>query len=311
MGDDGDQKRQANQSQQHTEADISALLNALGSAVSQSSNAAPAAAMASMPVPPTPAQASLPSSMSAEQQLEALGLIQQLMNQQAAGDPLVYQAPITVAPAPMWPTAQPELPNVDRHVVRAPAPLAEPYQERNQSFNANQTNQSNLLLASLAAFGPYAQSAALPETSEHAQAASAGMPSDAQPWTTQSPLSMHPTLASVSSSSHNNNNHNSSSSKNESGASVQPILPAGGEDPNHVSMSLQAKKRRVYRHEPFPDKLYRMLEETAASGKSHIISFSESGKSFKIHQDEAFVKEIMPVYFRAKSLSSFKRLLNM
>lgn len=87
--------------------------------------------------------------------------------------------------------------------------------------------------------------------------------------------------------------------------------PASGQPNSTISVALQEKKRRSYRHEPFAHKLYRMLEEAAATGRDHIVSFSEDGKSFEIHNAEEFAETILPIYFRHKNTKSFKRLLNM
>jgi HSF-type DNA-binding len=73
----------------------------------------------------------------------------------------------------------------------------------------------------------------------------------------------------------------------------------------------QAKKRRKYRHESFPEKLYRMLEETSEAGSEDIVSFTSSGKAFEIYRIDAFLEEIIPKFFRHKSISSFRRQLSM
>lgn len=72
-------------------------------------------------------------------------------------------------------------------------------------------------------------------------------------------------------------------------------------------------KRRTARGgatEPFPEKLYRILEEAAAAGQEDIVSFSSHGRAFGIHRHEAFVEEIMSKYFKHSQLSSFQRQLN-
>jgi HSF-type DNA-binding len=63
--------------------------------------------------------------------------------------------------------------------------------------------------------------------------------------------------------------------------------------------------------EPFPERLHRLLRETARRGMDDIISFNSDGKSFQIHKPDRFFKEIMPNYFRQNRLSSFKRQLNL
>jgi hypothetical protein len=64
-------------------------------------------------------------------------------------------------------------------------------------------------------------------------------------------------------------------------------------------------------HESFPVKLHRLLQQVAAEGKEDIISWTFTGKAFKVHDRERFVKEIVPQYFRQKKISSFRRQLSM
>lgn len=73
----------------------------------------------------------------------------------------------------------------------------------------------------------------------------------------------------------------------------------------------RAKKRRRYRHESFPEKLYRMLDDTAKAGKEEVVGFTKSGKAFEIHRTDEFLQEIIPEFFRHKSISSFRRQLSM
>lgn len=80
--------------------------------------------------------------------------------------------------------------------------------------------------------------------------------------------------------------------------------------PIDTSEQVRAKKR-IYRHESFPEKLHRMLEETEELGRDDIVSFTAEGNAFEIHQPEAFVKEIVPKYFRHNKLTSFRRQLSM
>jgi hypothetical protein len=64
--------------------------------------------------------------------------------------------------------------------------------------------------------------------------------------------------------------------------------------------------------EPFPQKLYCMLEDVEKQGKSHIISFYCHGRAFAIHDMKAFTDEILPNYFAKQAkLFSFVRQLNL
>jgi hypothetical protein len=64
--------------------------------------------------------------------------------------------------------------------------------------------------------------------------------------------------------------------------------------------------------EPFPQRLYSMLQDVEKQGKSHIASFSPHGRAFAIHDMKAFATEILPKYFAKQSkLVSFLRQLNL
>jgi hypothetical protein len=64
--------------------------------------------------------------------------------------------------------------------------------------------------------------------------------------------------------------------------------------------------------DPFPLKLYRMLEEVEEQGKAHIVSFYPHGRSFGIRDMKAFTDEILPKYFSKQSKTvSFLRQLNL
>jgi hypothetical protein len=64
--------------------------------------------------------------------------------------------------------------------------------------------------------------------------------------------------------------------------------------------------------QPFPEKLYFMLQEVEQEGKSHIASFYSHGRAFGIHDMKAFEDEILPKYFiNQTKLVSFVRQLNL
>jgi hypothetical protein len=64
--------------------------------------------------------------------------------------------------------------------------------------------------------------------------------------------------------------------------------------------------------QPFPEKLYVMLQDVENEGKSHIASFYPHGRAFGIHDMKAFVDEILPKYFvNQTKLVSFVRQLNL
>jgi heat shock transcription factor, other eukaryote len=66
----------------------------------------------------------------------------------------------------------------------------------------------------------------------------------------------------------------------------------------------------------FPRRLYEMLDsETkfieASSSHPKVISWSESGRSFRIFDVSEFAESVLPKYFRTKKFSSFQRNLNL
>ena len=66
----------------------------------------------------------------------------------------------------------------------------------------------------------------------------------------------------------------------------------------------------------FPRRLFEMLESeaklaSASTDKAGIISWSASGKAFRIADVDSFVASVLPKYFRTKKFSSFQRNLNL
>ena len=62
---------------------------------------------------------------------------------------------------------------------------------------------------------------------------------------------------------------------------------------------------------PFLWKLHIMLDEVEKSGDQHIVSWFEHGRSFRVHKPKAFVKKIIPLYFRQTHYKSFQRQLHL
>jgi hypothetical protein len=62
--------------------------------------------------------------------------------------------------------------------------------------------------------------------------------------------------------------------------------------------------------ESFPGKLYRLLAEVERSGNTHIISFTPNGRSFLIHDPDAFMSDIAPTFFSQTRFTSFRRQLS-
>lgn len=60
--------------------------------------------------------------------------------------------------------------------------------------------------------------------------------------------------------------------------------------------------------EPFPAKLYRMLQEAEENGHDDVVSFFPHGRAFRIHQPRRFTEVILPRYSNS-TLPSFQRQL--
>ena len=61
----------------------------------------------------------------------------------------------------------------------------------------------------------------------------------------------------------------------------------------------------------FPWKLHLLLERCEYEKHESIVSWLPNGKSFKVHDKERFVKEIMPSFFGTQSFKTFQRNLNL
>lgn len=63
---------------------------------------------------------------------------------------------------------------------------------------------------------------------------------------------------------------------------------------------------------PFPFILYDMLEQMETLECEDILSWHSDGSCFKVHQPDAFMKQISPLFFKQQSrYKSFKRQLNL
>jgi hypothetical protein len=63
--------------------------------------------------------------------------------------------------------------------------------------------------------------------------------------------------------------------------------------------------------ESFPGKLYRLMAHAEMVRDTHIVSFTPDGRSFKIHDPDAFMRDISPNYFHQSQFLSFVRQLNL
>lgn len=72
----------------------------------------------------------------------------------------------------------------------------------------------------------------------------------------------------------------------------------------------ERRQKRKYTGETFPVVLHRLLLDVESLGRQDIISFTPSGRAFRVHKPDSFMKEIAPKYFRQNLFSSFTRQLN-
>ena len=61
----------------------------------------------------------------------------------------------------------------------------------------------------------------------------------------------------------------------------------------------------------FPWKLHDMLQTVERDGQDDVVSWLPDGKSFKVHDTNTFVNEIMPKHFKQTKYKSFQRQLNL
>eukprot|EP00522_Entomoneis_paludosa_P015336 CAMPEP_0172441308 /NCGR_PEP_ID=MMETSP1065-20121228/1846_1 /TAXON_ID=265537 /ORGANISM="Amphiprora paludosa, Strain CCMP125" /LENGTH=248 /DNA_ID=CAMNT_0013190577 /DNA_START=6 /DNA_END=752 /DNA_ORIENTATION=- len=61
----------------------------------------------------------------------------------------------------------------------------------------------------------------------------------------------------------------------------------------------------------FPARLHYMLQEIEKDGLDHIVCWRPHGRAFMVVDQEAFAKEILPLWFRQSKYSSFQRQLNL
>jgi hypothetical protein len=87
--------------------------------------------------------------------------------------------------------------------------------------------------------------------------------------------------------------------------------PDGFTEPVNASSSGAPTRRRQRKKEAFPGKLYRLLADVESRGNGHIISFTPNGNAFKIHNPDAFMKDVAPHYFHQTHFTSFVRQLNL
>jgi hypothetical protein len=79
----------------------------------------------------------------------------------------------------------------------------------------------------------------------------------------------------------------------------------------HVCLKLATGYESTQGVGTFPSKLYNVLDAADQKGFNHIVSWQHDGNSFKIHNKENFVGDVLPLYFNQIKYKSFHRQLNL
>ena len=140
-------------------------------------------------------------------------------------------------------------------------------------------------------------SALLPQQSSTAFSANlASMPSQIPVSAGREAASLHENDSSLADVETDGKPHATSSIETTAGASF------------HKHASLDASMDG----ELFPQKLYRLINDLEEQGERDIIDFESDNKTIRIHDQNRFMNEIVPIYFRhGMRLASFRRQLNM
>lgn len=81
---------------------------------------------------------------------------------------------------------------------------------------------------------------------------------------------------------------------------------------NNVNCSRTPKKTvDKEMRQPFPVKVYEMLENAERQKFDHIVSWNEVGTGFMVHDKDHFTREIVPHYFNLTKYKSFQRQLSL
>jgi len=82
---------------------------------------------------------------------------------------------------------------------------------------------------------------------------------------------------------------------------------------SNVNCASTPSKKAVDRElrQPFPVKVYEMLENADKKLFSHIVSWNATGTGFMVHDKDHFTKEIVPHYFNLTKYKSFQRQLSL
>jgi len=109
----------------------------------------------------------------------------------------------------------------------------------------------------------------------------------------------------------NNNYHVNKDDGIHSGLEIGPSMVSSLRIPIRKSMVL-LQGIPVSSGLPFPFKLHAILDNAPTEGYDSIVSWDrECENGFKVHDREAFVNHIIPIFFKHSKYRSFQRMLNM
>lgn len=78
-----------------------------------------------------------------------------------------------------------------------------------------------------------------------------------------------------------------------------------------VTMAQQNNKdKELPSSQPFPSRLFTMLEESQNRGFEDVISWQSEGESFRVYKPDRFAAEIAGDFFALRKYKSFLRQLN-
>ena len=91
------------------------------------------------------------------------------------------------------------------------------------------------------------------------------------------------------------------------GEATGPAVPSITASNVSSSGSPTSKKVDKELRQPFPVKVYEMLENADEKQFSHIVSWNAVGTGFMVHNKDLFTKKIVPHYFNLTKYKSFQR----
>jgi heat shock transcription factor, other eukaryote len=77
-----------------------------------------------------------------------------------------------------------------------------------------------------------------------------------------------------------------------------------------VTMNQSKKEKELLNPQPFPTRLFTMLEESQRRGFDDVISWQPGGESFRVYKADRFASEIAADFFALRKYKSFLRQLN-